>query len=51
LIENITTIVKSRKMSVSGPMRGMKRCRYQTLPIRRVSTSQLASPATNGMPR
>ncbi len=51
LIENITTMVKSRKTSVSGLIFGTKRSRYQALPIRAVRIFQVAKPATNGTPR
>ena len=50
LIENITTMVKSRKVSVSGLILGMKRSRYQVLPFSVVRTFHVTRPATNGNP-
>ena len=51
LIENITTIVNSRKIRVSGLIFGTKCSRYQALPLSSTRIFQVANPATNGTPR
>ena len=51
LIENMTTIVNSRAISVIGLIRGMNTPSYHSRPRRRISTTRVRNPAMNGMPR
>ena len=50
-IENITTIVNSRAISVSGLMAGMNVARTTPGPPPSTSANRVSIPARNGMPR
>jgi len=47
----MTTMVKSRAMSVMGLMRGMNFVSYQARPLSLSRMNRVRSPARNGMPR
>ena len=48
---NITKMVNSRAISVSGLMRGMNFLSYQSRPFVRRPMKRVSIPAMNGMPR
>ena len=48
---NITTMVKSKAMSVMGEIMGMKRVSYQSVPNFLARICRLRKPAANGIPR
>ncbi len=48
---NMTKIVNSRAISVSGLMRGMNFCSYQSRPLVLSPMKRVSMPAMNGMPR
>src|SRR6185295_16053207 len=47
--ENITTIVNSRAIRVSGLMRGTKFRLYQSVPLARTRATRVRNPARNGI--
>ena len=49
--ENMTTMVKSKAMSVIGLIAGIKLSSYQFLPLTRSRTNRVIIPARKGMPR
>ena len=51
LSENITTIVNSSAINVSGLTRGMNTRSYHSRPRARTSARRLTMPASSGMPR
>ena len=48
---NITTMVKSSAVSVSGEMRGMNVLSYHSSPLSGTRMTRLSTPAAKGMPR
>ncbi len=50
-VENITTMVKSRAMSVIGDIFGMNRSWYHSFDFTRRRANRVTNPAINGMPR
>jgi len=49
--ENITMIVKSKAIKVTGLILGINFLSYQTLLLIRIRLNRLTIPAMNGMPR